>query len=214
MTTKTTYSIIGFLILASIVIGAYIYPTLPAQIASHWGADGNVNGYMPKFWGVFLFPLIMIFMSMLLAWLPSIDPMKENVEQFRKQYNGIILFIAAFMFYVFLLSISWNIGYRFNMTQFLIPALAALFYFLGVALPKTKQNWFMGIRTPWTLSSPVVWEETHVFGGKLFKITGVLALAGLAFPSYIIWFIMIPVFVSAFGTIIYSYYSFKRESRL
>jgi len=212
MTNKTTYSVIGCLVLASIAIGAYVYPTLPAQVASHWGASGNVNGYMPKFWGVFLFPIIMIFMTTLLAWLPSIDPMKENVEQFRKQYNGIILFITVFMFYVFLLSIAWNVVYRFNMTNFIIPALAELLYFLGVVLPKTKQNWFIGIRTPWTLSSPAVWEETHIFGGKLFKITGVLALAGLAFPSHVFWFIIIPVFFSAFGTLIFSYYSFKKHA--
>ena len=66
--------------------------------------------------------------------------------------------------------ITWNMGVQFNMTQFFVPAIGILFFYIGTILKYTKRNWFVGIRTPWTLSSDVVWEKTHKLGGKLFKI--------------------------------------------
>ena len=165
---------------------------------------------MPKFWGLFLLPLIMIFISALLFWLPRIDPMKENVALFQKTYNGVIVGIILFLFYIHLLTIFWNTGHRFDMTKMIVPPIAILWYLLGVAMPKMKQNWFMGIRTPWTLANVRVWDETHAWSGKLFRYSALLALVGLVFPQYIILFMIIPIMISAFGSVIYSYILFKK----
>jgi len=96
---------------------------------------------------------------------------------------------------VLLLSIFANLGYEFNMVQMMVPGLGILFYLLGVVLGKAKRNWFVGIKTPWTLSSDKVWDKTHVLGGKLFKIAGVIAFAGMVLPDYAIWFAVVPILI-------------------
>jgi uncharacterized membrane protein len=101
--------------------------------------------------------------------------------------------LIGFLFYLYLLMILWNIGMRFQMPQLLAPAFGILFYYAGVLTEKAKRNWFIGIRTPWTLSSEEVWERTHRIGGKLFKIAGVITLLGIVLPGYLMLFIFISV---------------------
>ena len=210
MNTKQTYWLIGIITVASFLIGFYFYPQFPENIASHWGANGEVNGYMPKFWGLFLMPIIMIFISSLLILLPKIDPLKANIALFQKSYNSIIAGVTIFLFYIPLLTVFWNLGFTFNMTVMIVPPMALLWLLLGIAMPKMKQNWFMGFRTPWTLASVRVWDETHKIGGKLFVYSGILAVIGLLLPQYTIWFVIVPIIFSSIFTTIYSYFLFKK----
>jgi uncharacterized membrane protein len=211
MNTKTSYIIIALITLASFAIGFYFYPVFPAEVASHWGLNGEVNGYMSKFWGLFLMPIIMIVLSLLLFWLPKIDPLKENVAAFRKYYDGVIVGIILFLFYIHLLTILWNTGYHFDMGKMIVPPVALMWYLLGVALPNIKQNWFMGIRTPWTLANIRVWDETHIWSGKIFRCSALVALVGFLLPSYLMfWFLIVPIVFSAIGSVVYSYFLFGK----
>lgn len=97
------------------------------------------------------------------------------------------------------------------MIQFLAPAFGMLFYCCGILTENAKRNWFIGIRTPWTLSNEKVWEKTHKIGGKLFKIAGVIALLGIAFQSYALFFILVPVILVATYTTVYSYIEYQKE---
>ncbi len=173
------------IIVVSFAVGAYFYPQMPERIASHWNEQGQVDGYMSKFWGLFLMPFISIGMALLLVFIPRIDPLKANIEKFRKYFDGFIVLIVLFLFYLYLLTIFWNLGARFDMGQVLAPALGVLFYYCGVLVGKTKRNWFVGIRTPWTLSSDTVWDKTHKLGAKLFKVAGIIALCGVIIPKII-----------------------------
>ncbi|MFH0869643.1 MAG: SdpI family protein [archaeon] len=109
------------------------------------------------------------------------------------------------------MTIAWNLGYMFSMTLLLVPALAALFFCAGVLISKAKRNWFIGIRTPWTLSSDAVWDKTHELGGKLFKLSGILALAGMLFGDYAFWFVLAPVLAFSLFLVYYSYRLFNEE---
>ena len=97
------------------------------------------------------------------------------------------------------------------MTQLLAPAFGILFYYCGILTENAKRNWFIGIRTPWTLSNDVVWDKTHKIGGKLFKIAGAVALFGIFFQKYTLFFILAPVILVAAYTIIYSYFEYQKE---
>ena len=200
-------------ILLSFAIGIYLYSSMPEKMASHWNAAGEVNGYMPKFWGVFLMPFISAGLFLLFLAIPKIDPMKENIGKFRKYYDNFVALIICFMLYIYLLSIYWNTGARFDMTRFMVPALGLLFYYSGVLIGHAKRNWFIGIRTPWTLSSDRVWDATHKVGGKLFKLAGVAALLGIFFEKYAIWIVILPVMLAAVYTVIYSYVLWKNEKK-
>jgi len=182
-------------------------------MASHWNIRGEVDGYMSKFWGLFLMPIISVGLLLLFVLIPKIDPLKANIEKFRKYYDGLVVLMIVFLFYLYLLTILWNRGMRFNMIQLLAPALGILFYYCGVLVENAKRNWFIGIRTPWTLSSDKVWEKTHKIGGRLFKVTGVVALLGVLLPDYAIFFVLVPILLVAAYTIVYSYFEYQKETR-
>jgi len=96
------------------------------------------------------------------------------------------------------------------MGTMVIFATGLLFLYLGTILDKLKRNWFIGIRTPWTLSSEKVWEKTHRIGGILFKISGLIILAGMFAPEHLLLFVLIPVFATVVFLIIYSYLEYRK----
>lgn len=124
-----------------------------------------------------------------------------------------MILLLVFLLYVYLLTIEWNLRRRFVMIRFLAPGFAILFFFCGVLLERTKRNMFIGIRTPWTLTSDRVWDKTHRLGGTLFKIVGVLSLGGIVIPSHTIRFVLAPVLLAALGVVLYSYREHVKESR-
>ncbi len=213
MDMKKSSVIILLIILASFIIAVYFYPQMPDEMASHWSIKGEPDGYMLKFWGLFLMPIISLGLFLLFLLIPRIDPLKANIKKFRKYFDGFMVLITIFLFYIYLLGIAWNLGKRFNMSQMITPALGIIFYYCGVLTENAKRNWFIGIRTPWTLSSESVWNKTHKTGGKLFKIAGLTAFLGMLFPNYVFYFIFIPVLLVVFYAIIYSYFKYQKEKR-
>jgi len=211
MEFKKINIILVSLVLFSFGIGIYFYPQMPEKMASHWNIKGEVDGCLSKFWGLFLMPIILIGVVLLYLIVPKLDPLKENIEKFRKYFDGFIVLLLLFLFYLYVLTIFWNLGLKFNIGQAIIPALAILFYYCGILLEKAKRNWFIGIRTPWTLSNDMVWEKTHKIGGKLFKIVGIVAILGIFFQKYILFFIFVPIILVVVCTTIYSYTEYQKE---
>jgi len=211
MKTKNIQILIIGLILVSFLIGAYLYPYMPEKMASHWDANGSVDGYMPKLWGLFLLPVISAILFLVYMLIPKIDPLKGNIEKFRGHFDVSILLLFVFLFYVHMLTMLWNLSYRFNIIQLLAPAFGLIIYYAGIMMENAKQNWFIGVRTPWTLGSEVVWDKTNKLAGKLFKVAGVLAAMGLIFPKYAIFLILVPVILAAVYPIIYSYQKYQQE---
>jgi uncharacterized membrane protein len=207
---KTTIATL-ILLIVSFIIAVYLYPRMPTEMASHWNGYGEVDGYIPKFWGLFLMPIISLAMFLLLIFIPKIDPLKKNVDKFRGYYEWFILLMVGFLFYLYVLTLIWNFGHEFNMILALMPVFALLFYYSGMLMQHSKRNWFIGIKTPWTLSSDIVWDKTHKLGAKLFKITGILCLLGMLLPRYAIWLVLVPVLLSAIVSIVYSYVVFKKQ---
>ncbi|MFA7663047.1 MAG: SdpI family protein [Patescibacteria group bacterium] len=199
-----------FFIVLSFGIGLYFYDQLPIQVASHWNSAGQVDGYMSRFWGTFLMPIISGILFLLLVFIPKFDPRKINSPEFKKAYDGFILLLTIYLFYIYLITLAWNLGYRFNFGQMLTPAMGILFFYVGRLLLKTKSNWFIGIRTPWTLSNDLVWDKTHQLGGRLFQISGLICLLGLLWPQQAIWLILIPILISSIFLIAYSYFEYKK----
>ena len=211
MKTRNIQILIIGLILVSFLTGAYLYSNMPEKMASHWDANGNVNGYMPKLLGLFLLPVISTILFLTFMLIPKIDPLKANIEKFRRHFDVFVLLLFVFLFYIHMLIMLWNMGYRFNIIQLLVPALGVIIYYSGVMIENAKQNWFIGVRTPWTLSSEVVWDKTNKLAGKLFRGAGVLAAMGLVFPKYAIFLILVPVILAAVYPIIYSYQKYQQE---
>jgi uncharacterized membrane protein len=201
------------ILLLSFGASLYFYDKMPDMVASHWDSQGEVNGYMPKFWGLFLVPIISVIVVFLLILIPRIDPKKTNIDKFKKYFDWFIILFMLFMLYIHILTILWNLAYRFDMVLAMLPAFSMLFYYMGVVIEHAKLNWTIGIRNPWTMSSEKVWDKTHKLGGKLFKACGIIVLLGLVFKEIAIWLIIIPIFISITWSFAYSYHEFKKERK-
>lgn len=192
----------------------YFYAHFPDQVPLHWNFAGEVDSYGSRIQGAFLMPAMMIGMYLLFLFIPLIDPKKERYAQFRKIYHvfkGVLLFFMLLIYYALGLS---GLGYNIEIGTWIPVFVGLLFIILGNYMGKIKPNWFMGIRTPWTLSSEEVWNKTHRFGGKAFIIGGVLMVFMSLIPvAYKIPIFIIVIVIVGFLPIIYSYILFIGEKR-
>lgn len=206
---KTTAVITG-LVLFSFILSVYFYSQVPDKMATHWNSQGEVDGYMSKLWGLLFMPLVISGLVIMFMIIPKIDPRKENIVKFRKYYDGFIVILILFMVTVHLQILLWNTGIPISPNSVFPLGIGLLFYYMGILTENAERNWFIGIRTPWTLSSDRVWKRTNRLGGKLFRIAGIIAVFGAFFPEYAIYFILVPVLFIAGLTVIYSYMEYQK----
>ncbi len=202
---------IVLVLILTAVMTLVLYPVMPDIVASHWNAAGDVNGTLPKFWGILLIPLLMYGFCALLVVLPRIDPLRENYRKFQDYYEGFILVFAVFLFIIQLQVLLWGLGIPVSPNIILPLIIGALFIYTGFLLEHAEPNWFVGIRTPWTLSSNSVWKKTHRKGAMLFKLAGVVSMIGILAGTYAWLFILIPVIAVVCYTVVYSYVEFRKE---
>jgi uncharacterized membrane protein len=201
------------IVLLQFFVAIYLYPSMPDAMAIHWNVQGEADGYGSKLVGLFLIPAIELVLIPIFLVLPRIDP-KASQGELMGSYDWFIMIFTFYMAYVFGLSVVWNLGYRFDLLRLLVPMLGVMFIGVGEILGKVEMNWFMGIRTPWTLSSQQVWTETHRLGGKLFKISGALTFLGVFFSGWTAFLLAIlPVLLSGIYVTLYSYILYKKEKQ-
>ena len=107
------------LVVLAFLTALAVYPMLPDKVASHWNADGKVDGYMGRDMGVFFMPVLAAAMLVLFWVLPLLDPLKKNYRAFQKEYDAFVALLIGFFYYVYLLTLGYNLGYLFNLVQFL-----------------------------------------------------------------------------------------------
>ncbi len=213
MSTRATVIASLVVILLAVALSGAVYNRLPERVASHWGVNDQVNGTMPRFWGAFLMPIIALAMLVLFLIIPNIDPMKANIATFRTTFNAFIVAMIVFLLYLHVLMIVWNLGYQnFRMSTVLLPVLGLIFILAGVLIRQAKRNFFIGIRTPWTLSSDRVWAQTHRVGAVLFILCGVIAIVG-AFASGPTAFLLVivPILLVTLFLMVYSWWLYRQE---
>jgi uncharacterized membrane protein len=200
------------LIALMLLLALWAYPRLPAQIPSHWNMEGEVNGWSGR-WVVFLPPLMGLVLLVLMPLLRRIDPRREHYARFEPTFWLVINVIVAFMFVPHVLTIGTALGWPLPAgDRMMIGGVGLLFILLGNYMPRMKSNWWMGIRTPWTLSSESVWRSTHRLGGRTFVLGGVLMLASLALPAQArVGALIAAVVLSALVPAVWSYVAWRRE---
>ncbi|MEI8131067.1 MAG: SdpI family protein [Leptolinea sp.] len=213
MKTKTVLIIVLSVGLIMLVASTLLSRQMGANLATHWNAAGEADGYGGTFMGLYLIPIITIVMTGFLLFVPNIDPLKANIVSFRSEYNLFVVFFAGFMFYVHSLTVAWNIGLQFSMNSLLIPAMGVFFILTGRMIGKAKRNFFIGIRTPWTLANDEVWNKTHQLGGKLFVASGLLTAASIIYPPAAIWVLLTTSIGAAIISTAYSFVVFREIER-
>ena len=203
--------LIALLVICSFGISIYYYDAMPEYVVSHWDSAGEPDGYMEKGAGVFFLPVLLVVFVAVFYLIPHIDPLKENIKKFDRYYQGFVVLFVAFLAYTHFLSIAWNLGYSFNISKLMAPVLGIIFIYLGMLCGHCRQNWFIGIRTPWTLSSKRVWQRTHNIAKNLFIAIGLLWIAvGILAPEYMLYMVVLLV-LAALGLFVDSYFEYKRE---
>lgn len=202
-------------ILAIFAIGIYMAPNMPDRVPTHWNIRGEVDGWGSKYINLFLMPSIALVMYILMSFLPAIDPFRKNYEKFDKPYLYFKIFLAFFFIYlqIFLLYASVRFSPPQGNLMFAIP-FSLLLCFIGWILPQLKRNFFIGIKTPWSLVSDDNWKKTHDFGGKAFILSGVASLIASFFGGVVSFIILIAgVLIAAFSVVFYSYLIYRKEKK-
>lgn len=204
------------LVVGMFVASALCWSSAPDQIPMHWNVKGEVDRYGGKLEGLFLLPAITAGLYLLLRFVPAVDPGKANYAQFSRVYSLIRMATTLVMVIVHGVTLAWALGYPMNMGAVVSVSVGGLFLLLGNVMGKIRPNWFVGIRTPWTLSSKLSWTRTHRVGGWLFMAMGVAILACGFFQSE--WAIGATLVGTLGGTlflVIYSFYVWRQdESRI
>ncbi|MDX9892981.1 MAG: SdpI family protein [Patescibacteria group bacterium] len=207
-----TTELIPLLTIILVIVGSfYFYTHFPEQVPMHWNYQGEIDSYSNKMVGAFMIPAIMIVSYLTFLIIPLIDPKAERYSQFQKTYHVfkaiIIGYFALIYFYIGLV----GLGYQIPINIVVPLSIGVLFLIIGNYLSKIKPNWFIGIRTPWTLSNEKVWNQTHRFGGKIFVAMGLITILGAFLPNQIYWRIFIVSIISGVTLImIYSYLSYRK----
>lgn len=202
-------------LLLSIAISIIVNPTMPESMASHWNLQGQIDGYLPRFWALSFAPFLIFIFIALFTILPKLDPLLKNSiekQEVEVSLGKFIFILTLFLFYIHLLSISINLdivyswGLNLNVGQLIMPAMGILFFFIGILLRNIRRNWFIGFRTPWTIASDKIWRKTHKIVGFLFIVTGALVAFSFFWPDIAVWILAVSIIVDVFVPIFYSLY--------
>lgn len=187
-----------------------IYPTLPEVIPRQWSFSGEVSTTGNKA-SIFIPALLPLAILLYMSIIPKIDPKRESHNKHKKAYV-----ITRYMTVLVLVIIHWiivgkTLGYNISIQKTIPVLIGTLFIGLGNYMGQLRHNYFIGIRTPWTLADEGVWRKTNRFGGYTFILLGMLSyLTVFLNKSYSFRIFLACIFISVFTTYIYSYYQYNK----
>lgn len=203
---------IGVLILIAAGVSVAFYGVLPETVPTHWDIHGNVDSYGSKWELLLLGPCLGLGLALFLGLMPLLGPLRRNVESFRTVYGRLCVLVVAMILAIHVIALLKGSGHSMPIGRAMAIILGIMIAVMGNWLGKLRRNFWIGIRTPWTLLSDVVWERTHRLGGRLFVVAGLLsALAGLLLPGWLCFWVMIgSICAASLITTIYSIICYRR----
>lgn len=218
--TRAFPSSIDILILAviaiQVIVAVYGLAVLPDTVPIHWGINGQADGYGSKWVGTILYPLLSVGIYALVRVLLVVSPRLgqqgdtlANLKLAKTILTGIILF----MLIIQLVTIVESLGIGLDVSIVITLALSVLFIFLGNYMGKVRRNFWMGVRTPWSLSNAAVWERTNRMGGWLFVAVGLIGIPISFVPALRLWGILVPIIAATIFLYIYSYVCYRQQTQ-
>lgn len=199
------------LIAAAFAATLVFWPQLPERVPIHFNMDGDVDGWTTKGVGLFLNPLLMLAIFALFEVLPHASPRGYEISANTRAYAAIELVTIAFMLAVQGFILATALGRRVPVGALAPFAVGVLLVVIGNYLGKVSRNFFVGIRTPWTLANEDVWYRTHRLGGRLFVIAGLLVMIAAPFGGRAAVVMMLTVVGAVAAiTIAYSWIIYRR----
>jgi len=198
------------ILLAPFVVSLVLWSEMPDTVPTHFNAAGEADDYGPKWINAFLLPGIALATYFFLLLIPKIDP-KKRIESAQKPIAAIRIVISLFLVGIYALVMMKTFNKEADIGQFVFVSVGILILICGNYMNSIKPNYFIGIRTPWTLEDPQVWKKTHRFASKLWIIGGLIMTtsAFIPFLKDSIFIIIEAVILLAVVPIIHSYIIFK-----
>jgi uncharacterized membrane protein len=199
------------LIFVSFVFSLASYQILPEMVPMHWNIRGEIDNYMPKSQAIWFFPILVTVIWIGFKIFPRLDPKKEKYKLFKKEW--LIIQTGLLGFFVYLQVVVFYIGTdpAKNLLPLMFIGFGVLFILLGNYLSKIRQNYFIGIKLPWTLADEDNWNKTHRFASWCFVIIGIITLI----EAYAIWYAPVVIFGGIFLAVllptIYSFLVYKKS---
>lgn len=201
-------------IVATLIFGAVVFDRLPAQVATHFNVKGEPDGWSSRTFAVLGMAALPFGLLLLFNGLPRIMPRRENFSRFEDTYWFIANLVMAFICALNVVILGNALGWGISVPRTVLLGMGALFIVLGNVLPRTRSNWFMGIRTPWTLDNEKVWRDTHRLGGRTFMVGGLITVVAAFMPAEAQpWVAMGALMVAGFIPVVYSYVAWRREKQ-
>lgn len=178
--SRPYWVIASLLTVAAWALAAWLYPSLPDQVPTHWNIEGKVDGWGHKNWATFLTPALMTGFLVFFAFLPTLSPRHFEVDAFRSTYLYILVLLAGLFFFMngVILLATWQEVSRsarpIDIGRVLIAGIFLFFALMGNVMGKVRKNFYIGIRVPWTLASDRVWNDTHRLAAWLMVGVGLL----------------------------------------
>ena len=200
-------------VVAMLAISAWAWGQIPddAQIPIHWGINGQADAYGPKWAGLLLTPALGLVLGSVFLVIPRLEPRRDHLLASSRAWVAITGSLMLLLVVVHGAVIAAVLGATFDMGRVLGVGIGLLFAVIGNFLGKTRSNWFMGIRTPWTMSSERSWTKTHRLGGRLFLLVGLVSIVlGLLSSAQVVFFVLLPgIAIAALVPIVYSYFVWR-----
>ena len=198
--------------LVALAISIWAYSSLPPTVATHWNLRGTPDGFSSRFLAAAIGPVVIVGITLLFNLLPKIDPRRENYARFLSTYWLFANAVIVFMLIPHGMVIATGLGYSVRIDRLMPLFIGLLFVVIGNYLTRVEPNWFVGIRTPWTLSSDTVWRKTHRTGGGLMVLGGFMVAAAAFLPhSALLPLLIGALVVAAVIPVVLSYVLWKRE---
>ena len=210
---KSLYKLSGVLLLGAVlVITVALYSRLPDRLPTHWNYQGAVDQYGPR-WTVWILPGVMAAILISFWWvLPWLSPRRFEVETFLPTYGFIMLVLLALTGYLQAMILSSSLGLTRQMERAVPGGIFLFMLLLGNVLGKVRRNFWIGIRTPWTLADERVWNATHRFAGWMFVLAGFFGLL-VVLSGWPLVIAFVALMASVAATVLYSLYYYKRLQR-
>jgi len=212
MKTKTALIVVILLMAGALGASLALYSALPDRVPTHWNLQGQVDGWGAKSFAAFLLPGVMLLFLLLLVGGEWISPVNFKIEPFRSSYNYLMVICAALMGFLHALMLLAGLDPARDLGRWMVGGFFLFFAWLGNLLGKTRRNFWIGIRTPWTLASDAVWIATHRLGARILYGVGLagalLVAAGLSLvPCFVLLMagLLVPV--------VYSFWLSKKLER-
>jgi uncharacterized membrane protein len=197
------------LVLTAVLMSAVLYPRLPETMASHWNLHGQPDSFVHKPFGPFVGPAIMASVLLLLLALPAISPRGFRFDNFRPVWAILEGSVLGLLFLFHTLALMQAMGKPVDMNRGVEAGVGLLLVVLGNFMGKVTRNFFVGIRTPWTIASEEVWLRTHRLGGRLFVLAGLVLLVSAFLGGG--WVLAaIAIGAAALLSVVYSYLVYRR----